>query len=132
MQERFVKGLQFNYVEAQWSGTNTSGVLPIGKRILVMMDTMPEKSQGGVIITDTKREIMSMAAETGTLVAIGPEAFKHHHDGTTWISAKPVPGRRIYVEKYAGLEIMGDDGQKYRLMDDGCAGAIFVSAGEAA
>ena len=61
-------------------------------------------------------ERMSLASVTGSIFAIGPDAFKGY-------LTKPTLGQRIYIDKYAGLEARGKDGKFYRLIDEKCIAA---------
>jgi chaperonin GroES len=130
MKERLLKGLQSEYRPSFYTGSNTAGIHPIGKRVLVLMDEAPDRTSGGILMTEDMVERMSLASESGAIIELGGEAFTHHSDGTVWRGAKPKPGDRVYVEKYAGLLAQGLDGKKYRVMEDGAVGAIFESAPE--
>lgn len=123
---RMVQRLQGDYQIAPWSGENTSGIVPIGKNVLVRMDTFVSTFAGGALtFLEEQVERMNLGAESGTVYAVGDQSFRHSHDGTTNTGIKPVPGDRVYCEKYAGKEIMGDDGIKYRLMADSCIGGLY-------
>lgn len=123
MTPRLVKGMQGSYIEAEFDGVNMSDIEPVGKRVLVLMDEGGHMSPGGVYMAPEVVERMSLASETGVVVALGGSAFKHHQDGSSWTGARPGIGDRVYVEKYAGLLAKGVDGRNYRIMDDGCVGA---------
>ncbi len=126
MPERVVPRMQGDYVIAPWDGKNPSGVEPIGKNVLVRMDSFVSQfAQGKLTFLDTQIERMNLGAESGTVYAIGDQAFLHNYDHTLNSGLKPVPGDRVYCEKYAGREIMGDDGVKYRLMDDRCIAGMY-------
>jgi co-chaperonin GroES (HSP10) len=126
LSSRVVPRMQGDFVTATWQGSNTSGIEPIGKNVLVRMDTFVSKFGGGKLeFLDTQVERMNLGAESGTIYAVGDQAFVHNYDHTPNTGKKPVSGDRVYVEKYAGREIMGDDGVKYRLMDDRCVAGIY-------
>lgn len=125
MKPRLVDRMQGKYKPAEFKG-NPSGVNPLGKRVLVQTDEFEGTFAGGKLeFVSDMVERMNMASESGVLVAVGPEAFSHHPDGSRWLFNSPSPGDHVYFEKYAGLLVMGNDGIKYRLMDDGCIGAIY-------
>jgi co-chaperonin GroES (HSP10) len=107
------------YVPSTWGGQNTSGMRPIGDRVLVLPDLPPEKTSGGVYITEQQRDRDAHAAESGILVAAGESAWKLSFDGV-----KPELGQRVWFERYAGSLQHGKDGEVYRLMDDRCIGAV--------
>jgi co-chaperonin GroES (HSP10) len=113
------------YVPAHWSGINESGISPIGDRVLVLPDKPVEKTEGGVLLPDQRKDSDGMAAETGVLVAAGDTAWKWNSDRTrAYDGVKPQIGQRVWFERYAGAELTGADGIKYKLMDDRCIGAI--------
>jgi len=107
MQPHLIKGLHADYISAKWNGHDTSGVRVVGKTVLVLMDECSPTSKGGVSLPEDMIEKMSMAAETGVLVAVSPGAFLLNEDMSPWSGEKPKPGDRCYVEKYAGKQIKG-------------------------
>jgi co-chaperonin GroES (HSP10) len=125
MQQHLIKGLHADYTPAKWDGQNTSGVRVVGKTVLVLMDECSPTSTGGVSLPEDVVEKMSMAAETGVLVAVSPGAFLLNEDMTPWTGEKPRAGDRVYIEKYAGKQIKGRDGKTYRIMDYGSIGATY-------
>ena len=88
-----------------------SGIYPLEYKVLVLPDQQPEKTKGGIYITDTIREKEEMAEIEGDLVAVGPLAFEE------W-KTKPVVGARVHFAKYAGVYVKGNDEKNYRLIND--------------
>lgn len=113
---RMLKGLNATYEEAIWPGHNNSGLKPLGDYVLVKMDQCSTASSGGVLLIDEQVERMNEAAESGCIFAVGGGAFIRYDDGRLWEGAKPAPGDRVYVEKYAGIKAMGQDGSMFRIM----------------
>lgn len=93
--------------------SNPSGYRPVDLRILVKPDIADERSKGGVLIPQTTQEKQQYATVKGTLIAAGPNAFKEWGTG-----AQVDPGARVIIAQYAGSNIVGADGEKYRLMND--------------
>lgn len=96
--------------------TNTSGVRPLDNRVLVKPDNVENKTAGGIYLPDDHTDKQQMAQIRATLVAAGVNA---------WAEAKvspdfeaPAPGSRVLIAKYGGIVIDGDDGEKYRIMND--------------
>lgn len=120
------------YAPAEWRGENTSGIQPIGDRVLVLPDGPAEKDihrdDGSVVsfaLPEETKERMAMAAETGVIVAVGESAWAWNADRTRPFSGdKPVEGQRVWFERYAGSLQHGKDGNLYRLMSDNCVGAV--------
>lgn len=127
MDVKLIKGLHAEYAPAQWSGKDTSGIRVVGKTVLVLMDKCSPKTTGGIDLTHDMIEKMSMAAESGVLVACSAGAFLLNEDMTPWSGVKPKAGDRVYIEKYAGKQVKGRDGETYRIMDYGSIGATYES-----
>lgn len=119
-------GDQREFVHAEWTGTNTSGITPLDDKVLVRMDDHAEVTSGGVLIPDDTRSRQSMASETGVVIALGPMAFKLADDGDRlWTTVRPNPGDRVVVERYSGRVIQGQDSIEYRLVSQRAIGAIY-------
>ncbi len=129
MQPKLIKTEKAEYTPGVFNDRNESGWEPQGERVLVLTDQCAEQSSGGVFLDPNTVEKMTTAAETGILVAYGPDAFVWTADRTRRReSPKPEVGSFVYIERYAGQLLLGDDGQMYRLMDDRCIGAIRSQA----
>jgi chaperonin GroES len=112
----------------------STGIWPSGNRVVVQPDEVERVTEGGIIIPDADAQKHQMAQSTGTLVAIGPDAFKEYTSITErFMDNKWVPfertvtgftenfaevGDRVAFAKYGGLVVVGEDGQEYRLMND--------------
>ncbi len=113
---------------------NESGVYPKGNRVVVLLDVIEEKTAGGILLPATDLERHQMAQATGVLVAVGDDAWidgkeitKRMVDGQlevveerVWGSTHPFAaiGERVCFAKYNGMQFDGDDGLKYRLLND--------------
>lgn len=125
MQPRVLKTDIAEYSAADYSGENRSGIQPIGEKVLILTDQVNEKTSGGVYIPDEQRERQALAAETGVIVEVGAGAFAWNDDKTReWLGYKPKAGDHVYITRYSGIVFTGDDGQKYRIVDYTCIGAI--------
>jgi co-chaperonin GroES (HSP10) len=120
---RLIKKGQAEYIPAPWNGTNESGRVPMGKNVLVMMDTCSPYTSGGLMLPENVIEQNTLAAESGIIAAIGSNAFRRHDDGTVWDGEKLEPGERVDIIKYSGVEIWGADGRLYRSMGYECIAA---------
>jgi len=113
---------------------NKSGMTPSGDRVVVLPDVIEQVSPGGIIIPESEMVKYQVAQHTGILVAVGEDAWSHTVgvterliDGewkaverTTTGFSKPFAevGDRVCFAKYNGLLFDGDDGKKYRLLND--------------
>lgn len=132
MQPKLLKSSQLGeFVPAEWHGVNESGYEPVCDRVLVLPDMASDMTSGGIKLLADQVERSTMAAETGLLVAIGPDAFKWTSDKTRpWEGHKPQVGDRVYIQRYSGQVMMGEDGKFYRLMEYGCVGAVKIHHGD--
>lgn len=106
------------FVRSEFEGNN-SGYVPIGDRILVKVDEASGTTSGGVHLPDDTTYKLTMAAETGVIVAMGDAAFYWTFDRSRpWYGRKPRVGDHVYLERYAGRVVKGKDGVMYRVMDD--------------
>ncbi len=122
---KLVQGLNAEYIPAHWDGTDTSGIRCVGTTVLVLMDACAEQNSGGILLPLDVVEKLTAGSERGVLVAIGNGAFLLNEDMSAWSGPRPVPGDRVYIEKYAGKQIKGLDGKVYRLMSYQNIGAIY-------
>ena len=89
---------------------------PIEYNVIVKPDPVEEKTAGGIILTDKAVEQEQSGATRGVLVAMSPLAFNYEK---AYATEKPVKvGDRVAYSRYAGAEIEGEDGEKYRVIKD--------------
>jgi chaperonin GroES len=125
MEGRVLKLGQLEYDAAVWSGHNESGFEPLDDKTVVLVDEHVKQTSGGIALIDATIERQTAASEHGTVIAVGPAAFRWDDNGNrSWEGRRPKPGDRVYFERYAGQLIHGEDGRTYRLMSQRCIGAI--------
>lgn len=95
---------------------NTSGIEPLDVRVLVHPDPVEERTKGGIILAATIVEKDKFATVKATLVAVGVNAFTEAKANPDFVA--PVAGDRVMIAKYGGVNIEGDDGRDYRLLND--------------
>lgn len=124
MQPKILSLKKAEYIDAPYFGKNDSGCTPIGDRVLVRPDIAAAKV-GELHIPDDIRDRAQLSGSTGVIIELGDDAFAWNFDRSRpWSGYKPQAGDRIYFDRYSGKEILGDDGQTYRLMDDKCIGGV--------
>ena len=77
----------------------------VGFRILVEIDDVKTTSEGGIVIVTDER-LERNASVKGTVLDVGPEAFRAFNKAagieySPWVK----PGDRIYFAKYAGKHV---------------------------
>ena len=89
---------------------NETDIIPIDSFILVLMDSVNEKTKGGIILPEQTKDRESASVNKCTLVAFGDDCFN------TW-NEKPKIGQRLMIMQYAGYSYE-HDGKKYRICQD--------------
>lgn len=91
----------------------------VGHRVIVKPDPVETKTAGGIILkVDEKRE--SAASQKGTVLMVGPMAWKNEVYGfglegwAPWCKA----GDRVFFAKYAGKFIKVDDEEMVIVLND--------------
>ncbi len=90
------------------------GVVAMDLRVIVKPDVPKEKTSGGIIIPESKKDQERYGATKGTVISIGENAFTEA--GATMTA--PVAGDRVMFGKYAGTRFEGVDGDDYIIMND--------------
>lgn len=119
-------------IPVKWNGLNESGWEPVDDKVLILPDEIQEQTAGGIMLTGTHLEREQMAVVFGTIIAVGPAAYVLSGDRVRhWDPEhpKPKPGDRVFLEKYAGQLLTGDDGKTYRIADDKTVGAMRARRG---
>ena len=91
---------------------NDTDIEPVEFKCVIRLDPIEEKTVGGIIIPDPRRDRAQMAATRATLLACGGNAFED------WKGRKPVAGDRVEVEKYAGVTREADPTDLIRIIHD--------------
>ncbi len=91
---------------------NDTGSEPVEFRCVIRLDPAEEKTIGGIIIPDDRRDRSQMAATRATLLACGGNAFED------WKGLIPAPGDRVEVSKYAGVTREADPTDWVRIIQD--------------
>lgn len=104
------------YSKAEWTGTNESGWVPIGDKVLIYPDQAPTQTAVGLEIPFDIAARHTMAAEAGIVIELGPD-----------VTIPVKPGDRVFIERFGGQLIPGHDDKVYRIMDQSQIGAKFVA-----
>lgn len=93
--------------------SNSAGLYPLEDRVLVRLIDMEEKTSGGIVLARQTQDNENMADIHGYLVAGGEEgmAIMEKHGVRV--------GDLVVFAKYAGLVYIGEDGERYRIMNAG-------------
>lgn len=93
---------------------NSIGIQATGHHILICPDEVAEKTKGGIILAQETRQQEQRAATQGVIINIGPTAWVDFGDGEPWAKE----GDYVSFAKFAGIEIVGKNGQRYILLND--------------
>lgn len=96
---------------------NTSGIVPMDLRVLVLPDVIEEKV-GSIFLPDSAKEKQKYAQIRATVVAVGENAWEEAQERAPSF-VPPKPGDRVIIQKYGGIDLEGPlDGKMYRLLND--------------
>ena len=113
LKREIAKEIEAGLSEMRPAPRNETGMTPLEYKVLVKLDPVEEKTSGGIILLDERKERDQMAATAGTLIAVGGNAFED------WKGRKPVEGERVLISKYAGqTPKAGDTESLYRFCQD--------------
>jgi len=90
---------------------NSSGITPKGYTLLIELDPVNDK-EGFLAKTEQKIEAERLSQTNATVIAIGPQAWKEESEPRCQV------GDKIIFRLYAGEMKTGNDGKKYRIIDD--------------
>lgn len=90
---------------------------PLGYQVMVQMDVKEEAKIGSIFIPTAAHERYEDAVEKGTVIELGPLAYKGIAGG---ISQEPwvKPGDRVYVKLYGGRRFKYKSGRVIRMVND--------------
>lgn len=71
---------------------------PVGYGVLVKLDSVEEKSEGGIVFASQTVEQERRGRATGTVVELGQLAYKDLGDGKPWIKK----GDKVFFRRYSG------------------------------
>ncbi len=91
---------------------NKSGITPVEYKILVLPEQVKTESEGGIVFTGKKVQEDELAQTEGILVAKTDMSF------AGWACKIPKVGDRVKFAKYSGLMVDGEDGKRYRIIED--------------
>jgi co-chaperonin GroES (HSP10) len=125
MQDRILTTQFGQYSLAPWDGVNRSGMRALCDKVLVLCDEPLDVTKGGIMLAEVSVETQKLAATSGVLVSVGPQAFAYDSNRLVhWEGERPGAGTRVFFVKYAGQEYTGIDGLLYRMMDDRAIGGM--------
>jgi co-chaperonin GroES (HSP10) len=105
---------------------------PVGHKLLVMVPTAEEKTNGGIYLPDKERDLSQSASPVVYVVAMGPAAYQDHRRFPNGPSCEP--GQWVLVQSFSGsrMKIKGDDGKIYefRLINDDAVQATVEDPSE--
>ncbi len=82
------------------------GEWPVGPRIMVQLQTIREKTQGGIVLVEETREVNRVTTQIGKVVAVGQIAFCNRESGQRWPEGVwAQKGDLVRIPKYVGTRI---------------------------
>ncbi len=93
------------------SFVNKSGLKPAGRAVLVK-PYQPERKQSLIVMPDEISGRDQMLEQRAIVVEAGPSAW--HGEPVP----RAQPGDKVLISKFAGFMATGNDGEKYRFIND--------------
>jgi co-chaperonin GroES (HSP10) len=93
---------------------------PLGWKVALLALTIPEETQGGVLMLDDAREARSLSTPQGVVLQLGnaayrdPDRFKYEDDLEPWVNV----GDRISFVKYDAAFFQLANGQRIAFITD--------------
>lgn len=100
---------------------NASGIIPLDHRVLVLHDTVEERTAGGIILPASEVDKQKYATTNATVISVGALAWaeaRHDIEAFKIDAMLPQPGDRVKVGKYTGENHKGADGKEYTILND--------------
>lgn len=92
--------------------TNTSGLKPLGRAVLVQAYE-PERKKGLIEIPGVVSDRMQMVENRAVVIEVGADAWSDE------AQPRAAAGDRVLITKFAGFMAVGPlDGKHYRLVND--------------
>ena len=86
---------------------------PTGHHVLIQPDEVKEKTESGIYIPEVTRQQEQAATVTGTIIAVGRQAWVGFGDGEPWAKE----GDKVFFAKYGGYLITHKK-TDYRILND--------------
>ena len=87
-----------------WHESKQTTLEPCGHRIIIKPRKTDEVSKGGIVLVDQTKDLERRATQIGTVVAIGPQAWKAFSDGSPWCAV----GDTVMYSRYSGSDVPED------------------------
>ena len=100
------------------------GSRPVEYNVIVAMPDIPEK-KGNIFLTAETRDMMEMASQCGRIIGASPVAFNYDHFYEKHPELAPKVGDLVWIARYAGGEMVGKDGRRYRVVKDKDVGQVI-------
>jgi chaperonin GroES len=89
---------------------------PEGYHVIVRPEKVEEKTEGGIILPDTTRDMEQRGAIRGEIIAIGPSA-KIQYNNIHGKNRRGQVGDRVLYARYGGF-VVEEDGEELRILND--------------
>jgi len=89
-------------------------IIPLLHRIILKLDDVEKKTASGIVIPESVTDKERKAVEVGTVISIGPTAFKDYGGDENTIHVND----RVIIAKYSGKGLKDVDGVEYIAVND--------------
>lgn len=92
---------------------NNHGINPKGARVLVLPEAVENRTKSGIYTSTVSQDMaLELAQVDGVVIALGNTCY--HDQPEPWCKV----GDRVIFGKYSGIIREGNDGKKYRIIND--------------
>ena len=114
------------YAPAKLANGEMPPIKPFGDSVLILGDLTVRQKGSITVMTDFEGDKLDRAAITGTILAIGPDAFTFNTTGTKpFVGEKPKLGTRVTFTRYSG-QATHLNGKVFFLMSDQAIGGELL------
>ena len=106
------------------------GIRMVEYNVLVVLPVLPEESKGGIILPTEVLNSKEMAYQQARIIDASPVAFNYDDFYSRYPELAPKVGDIVWIARYAGGEVVGKDGRRYRLIKDKDIGGVIEPPGE--
>lgn len=101
------------------------GIRMVEYNVLVVLPVLPEESKGGILLPSEVLNGQEMAYQQARIIEASPVAFNYDDFYSRFPDQAPKRGDIVWIARYAGGEVVGKDGRRYRLIKDKDVGGVI-------
>ena len=101
------------------------GIRCVEYNLIIAMPDLPDTTTGGIALPQMVLDNHEMAYQVGRIIECSPMAFNYDDFNASFPELKPKVGDLVWIARYAGGEMVGKDGRRYRIIKDKDVGGVI-------